>query len=170
MPIFSMTQIHTRISELVARLAELERERAEIVTEINSLRSVDDARTAAAKMVPLGRAGDPTDRNSPIESKIALFRRLFGGRSDVFPVRWENRSTGRSGYAPACAHHKPTFSAEIAELFSENGCANRPRERARRSRGARLIGCRCKLRLDLSNLLPDEIDHKTRAWREMPSR
>jgi hypothetical protein len=39
-----------------------------------------------------------------------------------------------------------------------------------RLRGARLIGCRCKLRLDLSNLLPDEIDHKTRAWREVPSR
>jgi superfamily II DNA or RNA helicase len=99
-----MTQIGKRISELVARLTELERERAEIVTEINALRSVDDARTAAAKMVPLGRAGDPTDRNSPIEKKIALFRRLFRGRSDVFPVRWENRSTGRSGYAPACAN------------------------------------------------------------------
>src|ERR1700745_3088939 len=33
-----------------------------------------------------------------------------------------------------------------------------------------LIRCRCKLRLDLSKLLPDEIHHKTRAWREMPSR
>jgi hypothetical protein len=32
-----------------------------------------------------------------------LFRRLFAGRSDVFPVRWENRHTGKSGYAPACA-------------------------------------------------------------------
>jgi superfamily II DNA or RNA helicase len=104
MPIFSMTQIDTRISELVARLTELDRERAVIVTEINALRSVDDARTAAAKMVPLGKAVDPTDRNSPIEKKIALFRQRFGGRSDVFPVRWENRSTGRSGYAPACAN------------------------------------------------------------------
>ena len=44
------------------------------------------------------------------------------------------------------------------------------RASAWRLRGARLIGGRCKLRLDLSNLLPDEIDHKTRAWREMPSR
>ena len=39
-----------------------------------------------------------------IEKKIALFRRLFRGRSDVFPVRWENRTTERSGYAPACAN------------------------------------------------------------------
>src|SRR6201984_3772544 len=33
-----------------------------------------------------------------------------------------------------------------------------------------LIRCRCKLRLDLSNLLPDKIHHKTRAGREMPAR
>ena len=33
-----------------------------------------------------------------------LFRRLFAGRPDVFPVRWENRKTGRSGYSPACAN------------------------------------------------------------------
>jgi superfamily II DNA or RNA helicase len=104
MPIFAMTQMDARISELVARLTALERERAEIVAEINALRSVHDARAAAVRMVPSGRAGDPTDRNSPIEKKIALFRRLFHGRSDVYPIRWENRTTGRSGYAPACAN------------------------------------------------------------------
>ena len=36
--------------------------------------------------------------------KVALFRRLFAGRPDVFPVRWENRKTAKSGYAPACAN------------------------------------------------------------------
>ncbi|MGH8737048.1 MAG: TOTE conflict system archaeo-eukaryotic primase domain-containing protein [Burkholderiales bacterium] len=35
--------------------------------------------------------------------KVGLFRKLFRGRSDVFPVRWES-SSGRSGYAPACAN------------------------------------------------------------------
>jgi hypothetical protein len=35
------------------------------------------------------------------EQKIALFRKLFRGRSDVYPVRWQN-SAGRSGYSPAC--------------------------------------------------------------------
>lgn len=105
MPIFSMTEMDARISELVARLTALERERGEIVAEIDALRSAHDARTAAVKVVvPSGRANDPTDRNSPIEKKIALFRRLFRGRSDVFPIRWENRTTGRSGYAPACAN------------------------------------------------------------------
>ncbi len=36
--------------------------------------------------------------------KIALFRHLFAGRADVFPVRWENRKTAKSGYSPACAN------------------------------------------------------------------
>ncbi len=38
------------------------------------------------------------------EAKIALFRSLFRGREDVYPVRFESHKTGRSGYAPACAN------------------------------------------------------------------
>jgi hypothetical protein len=36
--------------------------------------------------------------------KIALFRRLFRGRTDVHPVHWESATTDKSGYAPACAN------------------------------------------------------------------
>jgi superfamily II DNA or RNA helicase len=36
--------------------------------------------------------------------KLALFRRLFRGRTDVYPLRWESKSSGKSGYAPACAN------------------------------------------------------------------
>jgi hypothetical protein len=36
--------------------------------------------------------------------KVALFRRLFRGRTDVYPVRWESKTTGKSGYAPACGN------------------------------------------------------------------
>src|SRR5438477_1557241 len=44
-----------------------------------------------------------TNHSSP-EEKIALFRALFRGREDVYPRRFENRKTGRGGYAPACAN------------------------------------------------------------------
>src|SRR3972149_2047289 len=44
------------------------------------------------------------DRTSSPEAKIALFRSLFRGRNDVYARRFENRKTGRSGYAPACAN------------------------------------------------------------------
>ena len=43
-------------------------------------------------------------RVSSPEEKIALFRSLFRGRADVFPVRFESRATGKSGYSPACAN------------------------------------------------------------------
>lgn len=64
------------------------RQRATILAEINALRSMQSEGTAAIKVS--GNAGDPIDRNSTIEKKVALFRGLFRGRFDVFPIRWEN--------------------------------------------------------------------------------
>ena len=42
-----------------------------------------------------------THHSSP-EEKIRLFQSRFRGREDVFAKRFENRRTGKSGYAPAC--------------------------------------------------------------------
>jgi superfamily II DNA or RNA helicase len=36
--------------------------------------------------------------------KVSLFRQLFRGRSDVYPIRWESKTTGKAGYSPACAN------------------------------------------------------------------
>jgi hypothetical protein len=41
---------------------------------------------------------------SSAQAKIALFRSLFRGRVDVYPRRFESRTSGRAGYAPACAN------------------------------------------------------------------
>ncbi|WP_321899972.1 TOTE conflict system archaeo-eukaryotic primase domain-containing protein [Paraburkholderia heleia] len=38
------------------------------------------------------------------QQKVQLFRSLFRGRTDVYPLRWESRNSGKPGYAPACAH------------------------------------------------------------------
>ena len=58
----------------------------------------DPAPTAAS--APLS----PEPSNLSTAEKVALFRRLFRGRTDVHPVRWESATTGKSGYAPACAN------------------------------------------------------------------
>ncbi len=49
---------------------------------------------------------DPESPRSSLSTveKVALFRRLFRGRTDVYPVRWEGKTSGKSGYAPACAN------------------------------------------------------------------
>lgn len=55
---------------------------------------------------PPSKPAAPPDEPSRLstEEKVALFRRLFRGRTDVYPVRWESKTTGKSGYAPACAN------------------------------------------------------------------
>ena len=72
---------------LQARLAELEPDRANVRSSQSS--PLDEAPVTAS--------------SSPAE-KIALFRSLFRGREDVYPKRWSNPRSGRSGYAPACAN------------------------------------------------------------------
>ena len=46
---------------------------------------------------------EPEPSRLTTAEKVALFRRLFRGRTDVYPVRWESK-VGKSGYTPACAN------------------------------------------------------------------
>ena len=50
----------------------------------------------------VGQAAKPPRLSA--SEKIHLFRTLFRGRTDVYPVRWESKTTGKSGYTPACAN------------------------------------------------------------------
>ncbi|MGB5776822.1 MAG: DEAD/DEAH box helicase, partial [Sedimenticolaceae bacterium] len=56
--------------------------------------------------------------------KVALFRRLFRGRTDVHPVRWESATTGKSGYSPACANEWRPGICEKPRIKCAN-CGNR---------------------------------------------
>ena len=91
----SRRQEAARIRERLARLAT---ETAELASRLGELE-------AKEPLIPYGEqpAGPVTNRSTPSE-KIALFRALFRGREDVFPKRWENTRSGRTGYAPACAN------------------------------------------------------------------
>ncbi len=52
---------------------------------------------------PPVKSAPVTNASSPI-AKVTLFGSLFRGREDVFPRRWDNIKTGKTGYAPACAN------------------------------------------------------------------
>ena len=58
------------------------------------------------------------------EEKVSLFRRLFRGRTDVYPVRWESKTTGQSGYTPACANEWRAGVCEKPRIKCGD-CANR---------------------------------------------
>ena len=58
------------------------------------------------------------------DEKVALFRHLFRGRNDVYPIRWESKSTGKSGYAPACANEWRAGICEKPRIKCSD-CGNR---------------------------------------------
>jgi len=80
-------QIKRRLSTLNVERERLEAELKKLVTE------------AEAKPDPLAAKAQFSNTD-----KIKIFRSLFRGREDVFPVRWENTKSGKSGYAIACGN------------------------------------------------------------------
>ena len=80
------------------RLAQLASERDALQKRLAEIEAPNpNAPNRGAQEAPL------TER-SPAREKVALFRSLFRGRDDVYPKRWDNARTGKSGYAPACGN------------------------------------------------------------------
>ncbi len=67
---------------------------------------------------------EPESSRLTTAEKVALFRRLFRGRTDVYPVRWESKTSGKSGYAPACANEWLAGVCEKPRIRCAD-CANR---------------------------------------------
>ena len=92
--------IDEKITEMESRLQALDRERTEISERIEELRHQKRTPSTVAAKIETGVA---VTMASPTTAKVALFRSLFRGRTDVFPRRWENQKAKMgSGYAPAC--------------------------------------------------------------------
>ncbi|MDR3484253.1 MAG: DEAD/DEAH box helicase family protein [Bradyrhizobium sp.] len=92
------------IRRLRERLASLDAERRAVELEIEQLKARYSVQLPLVLATADKSKQGQVDGGSPATEKIALFRRLFAGRPDIFAVRWENPKTGRSGYAPACAN------------------------------------------------------------------
>jgi len=89
------------IALIEERLAGLEDEKRRLTTKLDRLRRETDSGLRVRENREAKAAGAVHHLSSPGE-KIRLFRSLFRGREDVYPRRWENLKTGRSGYSPAC--------------------------------------------------------------------
>lgn len=82
-----------------ARLNDLDRRRDDSRRRLDELRAAQDG-AGEAEMAAAAMSSDTWSR----ERKLLLFERLFRGRPDVFPKRWENVAKGRSGWAPRCGN------------------------------------------------------------------
>lgn len=91
-----------RIAALEAECARLRAENEKLDATIRES-EVAGAATAHIAMPQSENADGAVRRDSPIADKVALFRSLFRGRENIYPVRWRSK-TGRTGYSPACAN------------------------------------------------------------------
>jgi hypothetical protein len=100
----------------------------------------------------------PLDASSPASTgeKIALVRRLFRGRDDVYALRWESARTGKTGYTPATAEgwnrHGPKTYLPMSDEAIE-----------RHLRGRESIGVYPLLEDDTCRFLACDLDGTT--WR-----
>ena len=104
--------LQSQLQRVLAECASL-REENRRLKELLGLSSQDVVPTLKAAIsetpIPYTTVPPPVANDSPIEAQVALFRSLFRGREDVYPVRWEGKR-GNSGYSPACANEwsRPT--------------------------------------------------------------
>ena len=89
------------IEKIEAELSDLDHHRGQLLDELLRLRGELLQKSSSAQL-KLQLQATPLNNQSPQEDKIRQFRSLFKGREDVFPRRFENSKTGKSGYAPVC--------------------------------------------------------------------
>lgn len=89
------------IAQIRQRLAALESENAGLHARLRELCTSDSKKDVVA-LEDVAKGRKIATRDSPAAEKVALFRSLFRGREDIFPRRWSNTKSGRSGYAPVC--------------------------------------------------------------------
>ena len=91
-----------RMQKIEAELAQLRTENAVLKALLSANGIAFPGQVAA---VTIAHTGSPCETNklSPT-AKVKIFRRLFRGREDVFPLRWESQQCGKVGYSPACGN------------------------------------------------------------------
>ena len=98
----SLDEIDQLLAEIEKELATLDARRAKLLAQVVELRQEKASLLGAHETQPsLDRIPSVSNQSSQ-EDKIALFRRLFRGREDVYPRRFESLKTGKAGYQPAC--------------------------------------------------------------------
>lgn len=93
-----------QLRALELRLKQLDVERAEILQAIKELKRAADREPEPTQVIEHVQLGRSLRDSAPVtpDEQIAVFLQLFRCRESIYPKRWENARSGKSGYAPAC--------------------------------------------------------------------
>lgn len=109
-------------SDQLTQLAA-ENTRLSALLEVNSISWREPAQ-AAESAEPRLSVPTPKPLHLSTDEKVTLFRRLFRGRTDVYPIRWEGKNTAKTGYSPACANEWRAGVCEKPRIKC-SACGNR---------------------------------------------
>jgi len=93
--------ILARIASIDVQIKKLGQERASLLEQAYAIKKIREEAANKSIQEVHSPTGIPS-REYTLAEKVALVRRLFRGREDVYALRWESRNTGKSGYQPAC--------------------------------------------------------------------
>ena len=100
-----------KIAALEIKIQILDVERVSLLQQLNHIKKLTDQNSSS-----------PVTQYSSTVDKIQLFKNLFRGHEDVYPKRWENSKTGKSGYSPVCGNEwrtgvcdKPLIKCSVCE-------------------------------------------------------
>jgi len=89
-----MSGPNEEITRVRRKLAQLEQEKQALEAEFSRLE--------VKALFPASTQEEPVALSN--QEKVTIFRQIFRGREDIFPTRWENTQSGKSGYAIACGN------------------------------------------------------------------
>jgi len=166
----SRQELADEIAREERRLAEFIEEARDARTRLEALHAgltASEAPEAARAATPAAKVVDQTHSSRTSAQKVALFRTLFRGREDVFPIRFLSKRTGKAGYAPACRNK---FVRGVCEL-PKIKCGECPNQAFVPADDAAVLGhLTGRHVMGVYPLLPDEtcwflaIDFDKKAW------
>ena len=116
----SRDEILRELAAAITALADLDSTRDKLQVRIAALQ----AELAAVAPTNVAAPANPPSCNASPQTpaeKVKLFLSLFRGRTDVFPVRFVSKKSGRPGYAPACSNK---WLPELCLLKSGGKCSD----------------------------------------------
>jgi len=100
-----MDEWRKKYEDALRKIEQLQRENEQLRLQLKNfhLEAGRPSEDQSQKSSPAWKPGPAVHQYSKPEEKIALFRSLFRGREDVYPIRWTGKQ-GKSGYSPACGN------------------------------------------------------------------
>ncbi len=113
-----MSNLEQRIAALEHKIQGIDAEREALLQELTQLKNQQQQNPV--RLI----TGATVTQQSSNKDKVNLFRDLFKGRDDVYPKRWENSKTGKSGYSPVCSNEWKPYVCEKPRIKCGE-CQNR---------------------------------------------